>query len=143
MSGGFETVSIIDTWLYSVLSGDTFITSRIGGVGGIISTLAKAGVKAPYVVFFLSSSRDINVVGGIRSQVDSVYTVKAVSEGPSWAHVKPLAERMDALLHGQDVTTSNGSLSCRRESIIQYAEVDQATQFRHLGATYRIRANSL
>lgn len=143
MSSGAETVDIIDPWLWSTLSGDAQLMTAIGGQGSLISTLAKGGVPAPYVVFFCSSPRDIIAVGGIRVEIDALYTVKVVGEGASWTTVKPIFRRIDALLHGKDVTTVNGSLSCRRESIIQYAEVESATQFRHLGAVFRIRANSL
>ena len=143
MSTGAETVDIIDPWLWSTLSNDATLLGMIGGQASIISTLAKAGVPAPYVVFFMSSTRDILGVGGVRIQIDALYTVKVVGEGATWENVKPIARRLDVLLGEKDVTTVNGSLSCRRESLIQYAEVDSATQFRHLGALWRLRANTL
>jgi len=143
MSSGMETVEIVDRWLFETLSGDAALMELIGGDDQLISTLAKAGVKPPYVVWFMSSERDLSVVGGIRSQVDTIYTVKAVGEGATWEKVKPIAHRIDQLLDMQDVTLPYGTVSCRRQTIVQYPEVDQATQFRHLGATYRIYANSL
>jgi len=145
VSSGIETVDIIDPWLWTTLSTDAALLGMLPGTDktrSIISTLAVAGVPAPYVAFFCSSPRDINAVGGVRVDVEAMYTVKVVGEGATWAVVDPIAKRVDALLHGKDVTTVNGALSCRRETLIQYAEIDAGTQFRHLGGVYRIRAHS-
>ena len=144
MSRGMETIEVIDTWLYTTLAGDQQLLDMLGdGDNSIISTLAIAGVKAPYVAFFMSSARDIMAVGMIRVQVDALYTVKTVGEGASWEVVRPIAARVDELLHEKNVTTGSGSLACHRESVIQFAEIDQATQFRHLGGLFRVRANTL
>lgn len=145
MSRGVETVDIIDPWLWATLSTDATLLAMLPGTDktkSIISTLAVGGVSAPYVAFFCSSPRDINAVGGVRVDVEAMYTVKAVGEGASWSTVKALAGRVDALLHGQDVDTPTGHISCRRDMVVQYAEVDAGTQFRHLGAVFRIRAYS-
>ena len=142
-SGVIETVEIIDPWIYSTLSGDSALTAIVGN--RLISTLAQEGVPAPYVQWFLASEADITVVGGVRIQVDTIYTVKGVSEGASWTQVRNIARRLDALLHrpGQTITTATGNLTSIRAGIIQYPEVAQATQFRHLGMQVRIRANPL
>ena len=129
MSSGVETVEIIDTWLWARLSGDDELMDAIGGTDNLVGTLAHAAIGTPYIAYFLSSSRDI-------------YTVKAVSEGATWSIVAPIARRIDSLLDGVNTTTPNGDLSCVREGIVQYPEVEQATQYRHLGGTYRFRANS-
>lgn len=144
MSEGIETVDIIDPWLWATLSADTTLLALLGSKDNrsIISTLAVSGVPAPYVAFFCSSPRDITVVGGERVDVEAVYTVKAVGEGASWTSVKAIARRLDALLHQKDVDTPNGRISCRRDFIIQYAEIVSGTQFRHLGGTFRVRAYS-
>ena len=142
MSSGVETVEIIDTWLWARLSGDDELMDAIGGTDNLVGTLAHAAIGTPYIAYFLSSSRDIYTVPQIRVQVDAIYTVKAVSEGATWSIVAPIARRIDSLLDGVNTTTPNGDLSCVREGIVQYPEVEQATQYRHLGGTYRFRANS-
>lgn len=142
MSSGVETVDVIDPWLWSRLTGDATLMGLVGGQEKVVGTLAHAAVDPPYVAFFLSSARDIYTVPQIRVQVDAIYTVKAVTVGASWEVTGPLAARIDELLDGVNVTTPNGTLSCVRDGIVQYAEVEQATQYRHLGATFRIRANS-
>lgn len=141
MSGGIETVTVIDSWLYSKLSTDSALSELVGD--RLIGTLAGGNVVTPYVVWFLSSARDISTVPTIRVQVDALYTVKAVGEGSSWDEVQAVASRVDALLHGANDTTATGSVACVRESIVQYAEVDSGTQYRHLGGIFRVRANSL
>ena len=145
MSEGIETVDIIDPWLWSTLSTDATLLGMLPGTDktkSIISTLAVGGVPAPYVAFFCSSPHDILAVGGERVDVEALYTVKAVGEGASWNTVKTIARRIDALLHKKDLDTPNGHISSRRDLVIQYAEVDAGTQFRHLGGVYRIRAYS-
>jgi hypothetical protein len=145
-SGVIETVDIIDPWLYATLSGDATLLGLINGANQLVSTLGSGNVATPYVQWFQSSTRDVLAVGGIRVQVDTLYTVKAVATGASWSVVRPIARRVDFLLNGKDVTVSSpipGQISCRRESIVQYPEVEQAEQFRHLGGVYRIRANAL
>lgn len=141
MSSGIETVDVIEAWLYDTLSSDAALTALVGD--RVVGTLAPGDVPTPYVVFFLSSASDVSAVPTIRIQVDAIYTVKAVGDGAAWGQVRDIAARVDELLHGVNTTTSNGQVSCVRQSIVQYAEVNQGTQYRHLGGLFRVRANFL
>ena len=143
MSEGIETVDIIEPWLYGLLTGDTALAALVGD--RIIGTLSDGAVDPPYVVFFLASPRDITAVGGIRVQVEALYTVKAVARASSWNAVRPIAARLDTLIRGdgKTVTTTKGHLTRVRDVIVQYPETTDGVQYRHLGASWRIRANSL
>lgn len=146
MSSGVETIEVVEPWLYARLSGDAALAALVGD--NIVGTLSDGAVVPPYVVFSHVSSRDITGTGGVRTEVDCLYTVKAVARGSSWSVVRPIATRLGVLLGGADptvVTTSTtpaGDLTCVREGIVQYPEVADGAQYRHLGATWRIRANS-
>lgn len=146
MSAGVETIDVVEPWLYATLTGDATLTGLVGQA--IIGTLSGDAVAPPYVVFSHVSSRDVLGTGGVRTQVDCLYTVKAVARAASWDAVRPIAARVGVLLGGADptvvrtVTTANGDLTCVREGIVQYPEVTEGAQYRHLGATWRIRANS-
>lgn len=142
MSDGIETVEVVEPWLFARLWGDEALRAMVGE--NVVGTLSAGDLEPPYVVFSHVSGRDVLATGGIRVQVDCLYTVKAVGRGASWDVVTPIARRLDALLHedGSTVTTPAGDLTCVREGVVQYPEVREGAQFRHLGGTYRIRANS-
>lgn len=139
---GIETVDIIETWLYGVLSGDSTLSGLVGG--RISNTLSSTALTPPYVTFLMQSSRDVTGHSGDRISTDNLYIVKAVSQTASWAQGRALAARIDLLLHrpASVVTTGGGSLSCTREQIVQYPEVQDSIQYRHIGGIYRIRASS-
>lgn len=141
MSGN-ETVSLVEPWLYEVLSGDSTLTGLVGG--RIVNTLEALGnVETPFVVFSMASTRDIVGIGGVRIDTESIYIVKAVTAGSSNQEAKPIAARIDQLLHlpNTTITISGGSsLTCMRERTIGAPEEVSGQQYRHLGGYYRIRA---
>lgn len=144
MSQGVETLEVVEPWLYGVLSGDAELVGMVGA-DNIVGTLSVGEVPGRYVVFSHSSNRDILGTGAVRTEVDCIYAVKAVALGASWDPVLPIAKRLDALLSTANrgtVTTAAGALTCTRESTVQYPEVVEGAQYRHLGALWRIRANS-
>ena len=138
-----ETVDLIEPWLYSVISTDATLLSLLGGVEHISGTLSLDELPLPYVTFLMTSSRDIEGNAGLIISTDNLYQVKAVAASGSWDDVIPIAARLKALLYhpGQVINVSGGSLSCTREQIIQYAEITEGVQYRHLGASWRIRAS--
>lgn len=139
---GIETVEVADTWIYATLSGDAALAALVGD--RISGTLAESLPQTPYVTFLLTSSRDVTTFDGTVIAADCIYEVKAVGQGASWYDVTPIAKRVHELIHlGRDTaTTASGSLTSVRERVIQYAEVDEGVQYRHLGGLYRIRASS-
>ncbi len=141
MSTGVETLEVVEPWLWSLLSTDAVLAGLVAN--RIVGTLAEGEVDAPYVVWTMASARDVRGVGQVRQQVDCIYNIKGVTTGASWSAVVPIAKRLDALLTtAGTVSTVGGDLVCTREGVIQYAEVLEGSQFRHLGASWRIRANS-
>lgn len=139
-----ETTGLIDPWIYGTLSEDSTLMGLIGGLDHLSGTLSAVPLETPYVTFLCQSSRDVGGVGGIRISTDNLYIVKAVAQGGTWDDVSQIASRVDYLLHrpGSVMTEGSGSLSCIRESIVQYPEVTEGLQYRHLGGIYRIRASA-
>lgn len=138
-----ETVEIADTWLYNTLSTDGPLAALVGD--RISGTLSGNVLPTPYVTFLCESSVDVTGNAGARISTDNLYAVKAVAQTASWDDVLPIAKRLSTLLHrpGQVMqVTGKGSLTCTRERMIQYPEVDEGVQYRHLGAIYRIRASA-
>lgn len=143
-SSGIETVDVIDPWLYATLSSDPELQELLGGddrIGPGLTDFAR-GAGDLWLTWNSQAPRDVRAVGKVRVWIDALYTVKAVGRTASFGTVAPVARRIDLLLDGASATTETGELSCIRESIVQYPELSNSTQFRHLGAVYRFRANS-
>lgn len=138
-----ETIDLVEPWLYSALSSDPQLVEMVG-VDSISGTLSPEVLDPPYVTFLMQSTRDVSEVAGIRISTDNLYIVKAVAQTGSWDDVRPIANRISGLLHRphEVVSLPTGSLTCTRERIVQYPEVDEGLQYRHLGAIFRIRASA-
>lgn len=135
------TTGVIEPWLYSLLSTDTTLLALVAD--RVSGTLSGELLGTPYVTFMLQDHTDIQGVGGEEIMGDCLYMVKAVDRAGGWDTVEPIAKRIHALLHRPhtNVTLSNGSLTTIRERIIQYPEVQEGVQYRHLGGIYRIQAS--
>ena len=137
-----ETIDLIEPWLYSTLSEDPELIDLVGD--RVSGTLSSVPLRPPYVTFSLQDPLDVIGVGGIRISTDNLYVVKAVAQSGSWADVRPIADRIDYLIHrpGSTMQSATGSLTCIREKTAQMVEVDDGLQYRHLGGIYRIRASA-
>lgn len=124
----------VDEWLYSILHGD----QALAGVP-VAAYVAKQGTAFPRIQFNFQGGSDVVAVGAIRIMLTGLWQVKAIVQAESYAPAKPLADRLDALLHGKKGQVSDGViLGCKREQPIAYVEVDSGLQYRHLGGLYRI-----
>lgn len=137
-----ETVGIIETWLWDTLSADATLMGLVDN--SLSGTLSSEALTVPYVTFLMQSSRDVVGNAGQRISTDNLYVVKGVTQSGSWDDGEAIAERIDALLHRPSavMTSGSGSLTCIREQIVQYPEVQDGIQYRHLGGIFRIRASA-
>ncbi len=140
MSSGVESAALIEPWLYSRLTGDTALTAIVAD--RVFGPLTPDEILSPYVTFSLSSLRDIMGIGIARISVDALYLVKVVAQTTSLNDVAPAAARVEALLHGAIYDGVDGSLTCVRNNVVDYTEVSDGSPYRHLGAVFRIRANT-
>jgi hypothetical protein len=128
----------IDTWLYSVLHGDSSLVAA--APGGIYADMAPLGVTGVYVTYALMAGSDVLTISGVRMLMRALYVVRATGEGNSYSVVTTAADRIDALLKRTSGSTSGGLiLSCVREEPVRYGELVDGKQFRHLGGLYRIQ----
>jgi hypothetical protein len=143
MSSGIEPVDIVDPWLYSTLANDPQITAAVAkriSNGGALGPTA-----TPFITWDMNSSRDILAHDGSVIFNESLFEIKVVGQGGSFAPVAPIGKRMDFLLGAATnvEVPGKGWVSSRRDRVIRYVELDDNVQYRHLGAIYRITAHAL
>lgn len=132
-------VAWVDEWLYGVLVNDAQLSALVGG--RIFSYVAPLTATTPFVVFNHQAGTDVRGVGTVRVMTSLVYQVKVVGQGESVRSLKPIADRIDALLHGASGSVADGTvLTCVREQQVAYAEVDEGVRYNHLGGLWRILA---
>lgn len=143
MSDSTETLDIVEPWIDALLTADSALLALVGGISHISGTLRVGELKPPYVNYTMESSRDVSGNAGQIISTSNLYAIKGVAASGSWNEVKAIQARLHALFHrpGQVITTATGSMTSNREMIIQYAEITEGVQYRHLGAVYRIRAS--
>lgn len=137
MSTGAEAL-VVDGWLYARLSGDAELSTLVGG--RIFSALAPPDTPVPFVVYSSQTWRDVRGVGPrARILSESVYQVKAIGEGRSFGPLRRIAERIDELLDGAAGPADGGEVAgVAREEQLAFVEVDEGTEYRHLGGLYRL-----
>jgi hypothetical protein len=137
-----ETVDLIEPWIYSTLTGDDDLLALVGEAS-ISGTLSVGDLEPPYVTFLNQSSRDVQGNAGQIISTTNLYMIKAVARTGSWDDVRPIAGRIFTLFHlpNREIDVPGGSLTSHRENIIQYPEITEGVQYRHLGAVFRIRAS--
>lgn len=130
----------IDTALNSRLTADLGTAGTLGVLGctGVYRFQAPQGSVEPYVVFQQQAGTD-SYTFTARDGRSLVYLVKAVDRAPSGLRAAQMAERVETLLHDKPLTLSGWStLRLRRESDVEYVEVDNGVIYQHYGALYRV-----
>jgi len=137
-----ETTGIVEPWLWATLTEDEVLSALVAG--HFSATLSPDPLPDPYLTFLMQSTRDVVGMSGDTISTDNLYIVKAVARSSSWDEVEAIFSRAHALIHRPNAVmqSGSGSLTCVREQIVQYPEIDAGVQYRHLGGIYRIRASA-
>jgi hypothetical protein len=126
-------------WIDDLLEGDTALMAD--ATGGVWDGPADTGTPYPIVRYESLSTRIVGTAtGGGEVMLNSLWLVRGVIDGNSYAPLLGIAERIQALLAGSETTvTSLGTIeSCVREEAFQQAEETGGKQYRHLGGIYRV-----
>lgn len=152
MSHVGQETDLISVWIKQRFA-DAAIVSALNGLWSDLSQriyedVAPSTSAYPYIVFQPQSPPDVvRGVGSAEVMVDTIYTVKAVTQGVDDKVTGPVA----AVIH-QAMVESNGDpvdggigtvFMSRRVSVVRYTEPAQGSQFRHLGGAYQIQAQAL
>ena len=107
--------------------------------------VAPDGTPYPFVIYqCLTPPRDIRGVGTFRQMVDTLYLVKAVAQGSSYAPLAPVARVLDAAMTAPEGVVVDGGavFTSVREQQHSRVTVEQGTQFRHFGGEYKMQAQA-
>lgn len=127
----------VDQWLYATLTGDATLAAAVST--RCYSDVAPQGAAFPLLLFTMMDGTDVMGVGTARIMVNAIYQVKVIGQGSSYSPLKPIADRIDAVLQGKTGSVVDGViLACTREQPIRYMEIAGETQYRHLGGLYRV-----
>lgn len=124
--------------LWSRLATDGTLTTLLGGTA-VFDGVAPLGTGPPFVVYAWQG-------GGPEHSLsrhlwdNTLWTVKAVTEGSSTVLAGQVAERIDVLLDDATLSISGATqLYLRRAEDVEYGEIsDEGDRFNHVGAVYRL-----
>lgn len=134
--------------LYGKMAGDATLvgllaTPPAGYSKSIYHQRAPEGAQFPYVIFNKQAGTPRYAIG-TRAYDNEVWVVKGVDR-PAGPHDNT-ADRVDAIAERLDVLLTDGVLSIsgrtqlilRRESDVEYPEVEDGVVYRHAGANFRL-----
>lgn len=134
-------------WLYGVLSGDSTLSSL--GLAGVYHGSAPVEASYPFARITMETSLSSGGNGGLHIfsvmqwriiVIDATWGTRV---GRSFEGLRPLVERIIALLDGADDTTSELAIaSCDRVEEIQRDYIENGISYREAGMIWRIIARS-
>lgn len=124
--------------IYAKLNGASSVTSLLASSTAIYHAVAPPEADFPLIVFFQSSGIPSYSFQATNWE-NSLWTIKAVATADNADTVDDIAGAVETLLTRGSLTITGGTLfGMRRESDLQYVEVEDGQQIRHSGATFRI-----
>lgn len=141
-----EELSLLSSWIYSVLSADSSGAGSLGVLSsGITSRIYDSLIDqddsvTPWIVFqMLSPGNDFATNAARRLYANPLYIVKVVSKDQAFSQMSAIASRVDSLLHrkADQLITGGRIISCIRERPHKMIEPGGIV-YRHLGGEYRI-----
>lgn len=128
-------------WIYDTLSDDSALAALVST--RIFDGVAPQGSAYPFVVFNHQGGSDTRGVGTFRAFNNSLYQVKAVGKGESYAETTAIADRIDAVLQGAAGNANGGLvLGCVRETVLMMPEVTAGISYRSVGLLMRLWAQA-
>lgn len=134
-------MNVIESALYSTLTGASGLTALLSGTAAVYNEIAPQGATMPYVVFGKQSNTPRYALASLAYE-NALYLVKGVTEGHSPAVAGSVDVQIRSALEDQALTVSGYKhMVTRRDSDVSYAEVVDGKVFRHRGALFRIQVD--
>lgn len=130
--------------LYGRMAGDTTLNGLLGvPAAGYTKSIyhqqGPQGAGFPFVVFSKSSGVPTEAFGDPDALDTDVWLVKAIDKAASADTAEAIAARLQALLNDATLSISGATLLyLRRQSDVEYSEVDDGVQYVHVGSLYRL-----
>lgn len=131
---------IAEEFIKSRLSSDATLIALLGSNNKIFADVAPKGISFPIITFRYQVYADVGVIDGNIPVQQYTYIVAATIDGKAIAAIKPIADRVDELLHKSSGTVNSGTvLSCTFDSIYRQAYTDvNGIDYRDLGGMYNL-----
>lgn len=124
------------TWIISRLRADATLTSL--GLQGVYDGDAPVSAAYPFALVTNQGTADTRGVGGLRIAQGGLVRVAVIKEGWGADSIRPIAERIDALLDGVSASSSELTvIALNRESEDKRAYTEDGIHFEELLADYR------
>lgn len=130
--------------VYGKLAGDTTLNALLGSPASgyaksIYHNQAPAGAAYPYVVFFKQAGNPTEAFGDPSALETDVWEIKAVDRSTSADVAEAIDERITILLNDATLSISGATLLyLRRQSDVQFPELQDGVTYVHVGASYRL-----
>jgi hypothetical protein len=130
--------------IYGKLSGDTTLNNLLGTPAtgyskSIYYQIVPANAGFPFVVFQKQAGTPTQAFGSPSAMETEVWLVKGIDRDTTADDAEAIQARIMALLNDTTLTISGSTLQfLRRESDIDYSEVDDGVTYRHAGSLYRL-----
>lgn len=130
--------------IYGKLSGDTTLNNLLGTPAtgytkSIYYQIVPAGAQFPFVVFQKQAGTPTQAFGAPSAMETDVWLVKGVDRDTTADDAEAIQARVMALLNDTTLTISGANLQfLRRESDVDYSEVDDGVTYRHAGSLFRL-----
>lgn len=132
--------------IYGKLSGDGTLTGLLGAPAAgyskaIYHENAPAAAVFPFIVFSKSSGTPLaeGFAATPEALENTIWLIKCIDHNTTADRAEAIAARLTKLLNDATLSISAGSTQyLRRESDVEYSEVDQGEVIHHVGALYRL-----
>jgi hypothetical protein len=125
----------------TMLTSSPEVTGYVGD--RVYEDLAPADAVYPFVVFSLSTTDDLYVIGGYRVWASIEILAKVYARCDTYEPLRPIVRAVDGAFSMATVATTGGDVMSARRTR-QYAAVEEyeSDQLRALGGVYRFFAQS-
>lgn len=130
--------------LYGRLAGDTTLNNLLGTPAqgyskAIYHQQAPAGAEFPLIVFQKTSGTPTEAFGAPNAFENEIWMVKGIDRASSADTAEAIQARLKALLNDAALSISGSTLQyLRRQSDVEYPEVDDGVTYQHAGSNYRL-----
>jgi hypothetical protein len=130
--------------LYGKLAGDSTLNALLGTPAtgyskSIYYAQAPDNATFPFVVFNKQSGVPTEAFGAPSVMENDIWLIKGLDRSTSADTAEAIQARIAVLLNDASLSISGGTLMyLRRQSDVEYPEVNEGVQYHHAGSLYRL-----